>query len=120
MKSKLFSKMSGIAICIIAFSLFGCATAGSNDSSNIKKWVSAGALIVDVRTPEEFKAENYKNSINIPVTDIEKNIKLFGDKNRLIIVYCGSGKRSGQAKDILEKHGFNKVLDAGALPDMPK
>jgi len=116
---KPFNKMCGLVMCIIIFSLFRCGIGASNKNSTVKKWISEGALIVDVRTPEEFNAGNYKNSINVPLNDIEKNLEIFGDKNRTIIVYCRSGNRSGKAKKILEKHGYNKVLDAGAFSSMP-
>ena len=108
----------GIIICIIIFLLYRC-TVGTSNSSTLKEWISAGALIVDVRTPEEFSAGNYKNSINVPVSDIEKKPDIFGDRNRSIIVYCRSGGRSGKAKKILEAHGYSKVLDAGAFSSMP-
>ena len=113
---KFFLKICGLAICIIIILLFKYTI---NKNSTIKKWVSEGALIVDVRTPEEFNAGNYKNSINIPLDDIEKNIDLFGDKNNQIIVYCRSGNRSGKAKKILKKHGYDKVFNAGAFSKMP-
>jgi phage shock protein E len=116
-----FKKITGIAVWIIIFSLSACKgdMLNNNDSAAIKKWISDGALIVDVRTPEEFKAGNYKNSINIPVDEIENKLKIFGDKDRLIIVYCRSGNRSGKAKKILERHGYEKVLNAGAFSKMP-
>ena len=120
MKCSLFKKMRGTWIGITVFSLLGCAIDTSNNSSIVKKWIHDGALIVDVRTPEEFNAGNYKNSINIPLSDIEKNIEVFGDKNRPIIVYCRSGRRSGEARRILEKHKYNKILNAGAFSNMPE
>ena len=121
MKNK-FNKIYKTALWIFILSLSACKIDALNisDSETIKKWIADGALIVDVRTPEEFNAGNYKNSINVPLSDIEKNMKIFGDKDRPIIVYCRSGRRSSNAKKILEAHGYTKVLNAGAFSKMPE
>ncbi len=113
-----------ITICLAMASAFLIflphADAGNiADTATIKKWVSEGALIVDVRTPAEFASGNYKGSINIPLSEVEKNINRFGNKDQKIIVYCRSGNRSGIAKDILERHGYRFVLNGGALGNMP-
>ena len=119
MKCKL-NKISIIALLIIVFSLSSCKLDDlSSDSATIKEWISDGALIVDVRTPGEFEAGHYKNSINIPLNDMEKNLEILGDKSRPIIVHCRSGWRSIEAKKVLEKHGYEKVLNAGGLSNMP-
>ena len=111
---------SVIITALVFFSnISNAANYGIADSSTVKEWILKGALIVDVRTPEEFNAGNYKASINIPLAELEKNISRFGDKEKLIIVYCRSGNRSSQAKLILEKYGYKNVLNGGALADIP-
>lgn len=90
------------------------------DSGTIRKYIAQGALVVDVRTPEEFKAGHYEGAINIPLAELEKNIKLFGDKEKPIVVYCRTGNRSGKAKIILEKYGYKNVINGGGLSNMPK
>lgn len=112
--------LTAITIPLVFFSFLSSASAsGIADSTTIKNWISKGALIVDVRTPEEFNSGNYKGSINIPLAELEKNINRFGDKEKLIVVYCRSGNRSGKAKLILEKYGYKNILNGGALADMP-
>ncbi len=90
------------------------------DSETIRKYITQGALVVDVRTPEEFNAGHYKGSINIPLAELERNIKLFGDREKPIVVYCRTGNRSGKAKTILEKYGYKKVINGGGLSNMPR
>ncbi|HPC40756.1 MAG TPA: rhodanese-like domain-containing protein [Spirochaetota bacterium] len=85
----------------------------------VKKWIDNGALIVDVRTPAEFGTGHYRNAIDVPLADIENSFAMFGNRNRLIVVYCRSGNRSGKARAILEKHGYMKVINGGRLKDMP-
>lgn len=110
--------ITGAALFVFSFNPAAAGT-GIAESSTVAEWINKGALVVDVRTPEEFNAGNYRGSINIPLAEIEKNINRFGDKNRLIVLYCRSGNRSGKAKLILEKHGYKNVLNGGGLSDMP-
>lgn len=109
----------GVTAALIFFSFISNAYAsGIADPATVKKWISNGAFIIDVRTPQEFNAGNYKGSINIPLAELEKNINRFGNKDRLIIVYCRTGNRSGHAKMILEKYGYKNVLNGGSLGNM--
>ena len=76
--------------------------------------VKNGAIIVDVRTPQEFKTGNIKGSINIPVQGMRKNIgKLKGKENHTVITCCASGMRSSTAKGILIAKGFKEVHNGG-------
>ena len=66
-------------------------------------------LFLDVRTPQEFKYEgSIKNALLIPVNDLEKKITMLEYyKNKQIIVYCRSGRRSIMATNLLKKKNFN-------------
>ena len=80
--------------------------------------VARGALLVDVRTPEEFSTGHVEGAINIPHTDVEQRVLEFGaSKGREIVLYCRSGNRSGLAKASLEALGYTKVFNAGAYED---
>ena len=80
--------------------------------------IPEGALIVDVRTPGEFKASHFPGAVNIPLDNLEARLSEFGDKNGPVVVYCRSGRRSGIAKDILTRKGFTKVQNGGGLNQM--
>lgn len=108
------------ALFISSYTVFFTAEAGNiDDISKVRKYIADGAMIVDVRTPAEFSSGNYRGSVNIPLADLEKNINLFGNKDRLIVVYCRTGNRSGKARDILERYGYINVINGGGLKDMP-
>lgn len=77
-----------------------------------------GALVVDVRTPQEFAGQHYPGAVNIPVDQVQSRLKEFGDKNSPVVVYCQSGGRSAMAKQILESAGFTKVTNGGGVADM--
>lgn len=77
-----------------------------------------GAVLVDVRTAEEFASGHLKGAINIPLQDIEANVgKVEEYKDRKIILYCRSGNRSGQAGELLVANGFTDVYNAGGIGD---
>lgn len=74
--------------------------------------------LVDVRTPEEFKAGHIRNALNIDVKDVNfKSATNKLDKNKPVLVYCKSGKRSADAAEILKELGFIKIvsLDGGII-----
>ncbi|MBP8085569.1 MAG: rhodanese-like domain-containing protein [Cloacibacterium sp.] len=77
---------------------------------SIKQEVAKGALMVDVRTPEEFASGSVKGGINIPLNEVESRINEFKGKPA-VVVFCRSGKRSGQAKEILENNGIKNVIN---------
>jgi phage shock protein E len=80
--------------------------------------VPSGSLVIDVRTPREYARWHYPGARNIPVTQLEKNLKALGDRSQTIIVYCRSGNRSTTAKRMLLAAGFTNVLNGGGLRDM--
>lgn len=90
---------------------------GGNTNENLSKLVNEGAFLVDVRTPEEFAEGNVKESINIPLDQVAVNLDKFKGKES-IVVFCRSGNRSGQAKNILEQNGFTNITNGGTWQDI--
>lgn len=74
------------------------------------------AILIDVRTIEEYDEGHLDNSINIPVDSIS-SVQIYDSINfdTPIIVYCRSGNRSAKAKEELNKLGYLKVYDLGAM-----
>ena len=69
-----------------------------------------GALLVDVRSPAEYAAGHLDGAINVPYLDIYLRApEVLADKDRDIIVYCATGKRSWQAKNRLDSMGYRHV-----------
>lgn len=69
------------------------------------------AQLVDVRTVKEFN-ENYIEGAENIVFDEDFDQKLEGlQKDKPVIVYCRSGRRSAKCADILAKKGFKKIYD---------
>ena len=83
-----------------------------NDDELTKILEEGNYVIVDVRSPEEYKEGHIKSAINIPVDTINENVKL--DKSKKILVYCRSGVRRNKAYETLTALGFD-VYDMGAM-----
>lgn len=82
------------------------------DKTDYADLVKQGAVIVDVRSKSEYAGGHIKNSINIPVDQLEKNLSKL-NKEKTIITCCASGMRSASAKNILQNNGFKSVHNGG-------
>lgn len=81
--------------------------------------VKAGALLVDVRTPEEVELGGIKGAKNINSTEADKRTTEFGsNKNREIVLFCRSGRRADHVAQMLIKNGYSKVYNAGGYSDL--
>jgi rhodanese-related sulfurtransferase len=81
--------------------------------------IREGAIVLDVRTSEEFEAGNLPNALNIPYNQLERRLgELNGQVDSPIVVYCKSGRRAGIAKKILEDHQFNHVWNGGGYLEL--
>lgn len=71
-----------------------------------------GALVLDVRTAEEFRQGHLQESLNLPLGSLSSRMGEL-PKNRAIITVCASGMRSGMARRQLLKAGFQEVHNGG-------
>lgn len=74
-----------------------------------------GAVVVDVRSTEEYAVAHIPGSLNIPLDDLPARLK--DVPNATVHVLCGSGKRSSQAAAILTGHGYDTVNIAGGITE---
>lgn len=76
--------------------------------------IAEGAPVIDVRTDAEFQQGHLPSAVNIPHDQIASRLDaLPSDRNRTIVLYCRSGRRSGIAKQTLEELGFTNAINAG-------
>lgn len=80
--------------------------------SQIPALLEKGAVVIDVRSREEFQSGSNPKSVNIPLSEIDKQANKL-DKAKPIILCCASGARSGMAASSLRRLGFNNVINAG-------
>lgn len=82
--------------------------------SEAKKLISEGAIILDVRTREEFAQSHIPRSRNIPIAELKQNTKLVPIKKKIVVV-CQNGGRSASAVTQLLRTGIDAVNLEGGL-----
>ena len=87
----------------ILSSIFKRPSSKTIDFNEIKE---NGAIVVDVRTPGEYKTGHVKASYNFPLSTLRKNIKILQSFHKPLLLVCRSGNRSETAKNILKEYGI--------------
>ena len=116
MKNKKHIIIGSTLVLIIAVLLMivpGSSATKLAEKDFIEKYTSTqGAVLLDVRTPEEFSIGHIQSAINIDfqnqsfLSDI-KNL----DNTKTYFVYCRSGNRSGKAVSLMKEHGFTNIYE---------
>ena len=87
------------------FNLFGSSTS----VSVIEEYLEKNAIVIDVRTVEEFEDGHVQGSKNKPLNQIGTRIEELKKYGKPIITCCRSGARSGSAATILKQHGLDAI-----------
>ena len=74
-----------------------------------------GAVLLDVRTPQEYGEGHIPESINVPLQTIDKVTSIAENKDTALFVYCYSGARSRQAMAMLQHMGYTNVQNIGGI-----
>ena len=118
-----------MSIVLSALMCTGCAGISNNNQTNTYRSITmdeavtmmsrkTGYIILDVRRPDEFSAGHIPNAINVPNETIgTAEIPELPDKDRLIMVYCRSGRRSKEAAEKLVKLGYTNIVEFGGILD---
>lgn len=117
-------KIIALLLFLLVFS--GCAAksekasyrqVSTDEAINIMK-EEKDYIILDVRTPEEFKSKHIPGAINIPNETIgTEEVPELPDKEQLILIYCRSGSRSKQAAEKLAAQGYTNIVEFGGIND---
>ena len=68
--------------------------------------IKEGALLIDVRSKNEFKAGHPEKAINMPLPNLSSQIEKIKKENKKVVTVCQSGMRSAQAKRLLKQSGI--------------
>ena len=74
-----------------------------------------GAILVDVRTPQEYREGHIPGSKNVPLQQLDKISAVTDNKDAPMFVYCYSGARSRQATAMLQHMGYANVNNIGGI-----
>ncbi len=113
------SRIMFALVLVFNFLLISPLIAGSGNGAAAKfAWpmIQSGALLVDVRSAEEFAEGHLEGAINIEWSNTDALMAAIGeDKQRPVVFYCRSGNRSGKAMVELGIRGYNNIYNATGL-----
>ncbi len=79
------------------------------------KLLREGALVVDVRTPQEYAEGHLPGAVNVPLGEIAEDIRRHApDPKRVLLLHCVSGGRSGLAARRLRGLGYTQAHNLGS------
>ncbi len=76
---------------------------------------SPSAVLLDVRTPQEYSESRIPGSKNLPLQTIDRISSVVNSTDTPLFVYCHSGARSRQASGILQSMGYTNVNNIGGI-----
>ena len=89
---------------------------GPDISQGVKEYqATPGAVLLDVRTPEEYREGHIPGSRNVPLQAIDSAAAVIKEKDTPIFAYCYSGARSAQAVSVREGMGYTNVKNIGGI-----
>ena len=110
-----------LLILILSVFLVGCSSETNETIVNYmeakEKIINENAILVDVRTEDEYNESHIDGAILLPLDNIDETTvsNIVESKKDIIIVYCRSGNRSSQALEKLNELGYENVYDLGAM-----
>lgn len=99
------------------------STSKAKDPAAARTMIASGAVVLDVRTADEYAEEHLPTAVNIPIQELSTRLdevaRLTGnDKARPVVVYCAAGPRAAKAKSQLDAAGYSNVVNGGGLEDL--
>ena len=76
---------------------------------------AVGAVLLDVRSPQEYREGHIPSSQNVPLQQLDKVEEVTENKDTVLYVYCHSGARSRQAVSLLQAMGYTNVHNIGGI-----
>jgi len=109
--SPIMSTLWGVLLGVLFFRMI--FPGNIRPKSELKEIINKGALLLDVRTRSEYLSGHIKDSMNIPLDELDESLQLL-DKNQIIIVVCASGMRSSKAVSLMKQNGFTNCCNGGS------
>ena len=102
-----------VLILAIAYLLF--KRSGQVPQKEAAQYLKSGAMVIDVRSPNEFDSGHLIQAYNMPLDRIEVLVaSTVRDKNKVLLLHCASGIRSSMARKRLLDLGYKNVFNLGS------
>ena len=100
-------------LILLSWNLFGSAVSGIRQitpAELVRLMNREEAVVLDIRSPEEFNKGHILDAVNLPAQEIEgRKEELAAYKERTLVVYCNLGNTSTRIGRLLKLDGFGKV-----------
>ena len=122
MKKNILLKAAALFLLLLVLLAQGCGGPrykhiGMDEAAKMMK-ADKNVVIVDVRTQEEYDKKHVLGAICVPIEDIRAGkLDKLPDKNKTLLLYCWTGRRSEDSAAILAKQGYKNVYEFGGLVD---
>ena len=101
--------------------LFGLNARAELSEAEARAHLKRGAVVVDVRTVEEFNTKHLTNVVNIPLADLKAKLPgVVTNKSQVVLLHCRSGRRSGVAERELRELGYTNAFNIGSFEQAQK
>jgi rhodanese-related sulfurtransferase len=81
---------------------------------NARDYQRQGGLLIDVRSPAEFKSGHLPRAVNLQLNELDTSVpRLTQNKNQIVLLHCKTGLRSGLAAQRLRRQGYTRAFNLG-------
>ncbi len=104
-------------VIMVALLAAGCSQSPAGASVDVsvdealRLWQAKEAILIDVRTPAEYREGHIPGVVNIPLAEIEKRLGEI-PKDKKVVLICRTGNRSAQGTKFLRSKGFDNVFNS--------
>ena len=104
-------------VIMVALLAAGCSQSPAGASVDVsvdealRLWQAKEAILIDVRTPAEYRDGHIPGVVNIPLAEIEKRLGEI-PKDKKVVLICRTGNRSAQGTKFLRGKGFENVFNS--------
>ena len=104
-----------IVVMVLALAYMYMKRSGQISSKEAVEYLRNGAMLIDVRSVNEFESGHILQAHNMPLDRIDLLVPTaVKDKNKVLLLHCSTGVRSGMAKKKLEELGYKNVFNLGS------
>lgn len=104
-----------VVVLVLAIGYMYMKRSGQISSKEAADYLKNGAMVIDVRSVNEFESGHILQAYNIPLDRVEMMVGTVArDKNKVLLLHCSTGVRSRLAKKRLEEIGYKNVFNLGS------
>ena len=104
--------MRKLLIPLLIFLLFACRESDTLPITELDEARLENAILLDVRTPEEYSFGHLDGALNINWYDVDFKDKVEEfERSKTVYVYCKAGGRSAKAAEVMREMGFTNVIN---------